>query len=550
MDAGRRVGTTSTALAHATAAAHRTSTVLNHTIPPFYACYLLRSLAQPNRTYIGSTPNPKRRLKQHNGLVKGGAFKTKRARPWTMSLLVHGFPSKLQALQFEWAWQNPHISRHLHAPPTTVAVPSIDVVDGEGGDENEGQKKKRKKRVNASTTAPSAPQFPKTALSNRGLTKVQVLMWMLTSRPWNAFDLGVVCFEPLSKAWWQRAKGLGAVIRTEAGMKKFELNEREEEKSPWGAERGDFLERVKLMEWFEGVHGERKGGGKFKSDDGSMIDSHWAKWIDRIGSASKNDCAICHQPVNVEDHLEFLMCTSDTATCTTNEPKSCSALYHLPCLAHQFTHSRKQEYSTLNRPEAEKLPLLPTKGTCPSCHSELHWSELVRGSYRRLEEVQGKREKVKRAEMRRRKKEEAAVEKGGKTKLGRGRGKKGKEMVVDEEGSASGSSERFDFESDSEEDEDALERSLAISVEADGEWDVGEGSSSGSGSVSGNEGGGEEVVVMKVKKGRGKGKVKESTKKAQVTQTKVTNVTEGLTTAPKKRGRPKKTAEIYVELSS
>ncbi|GJE93433.1 structure-specific endonuclease subunit SLX1 [Phanerochaete sordida] len=91
------------------------STLVNHCIPPFYACYLLKSVRTPGSTatYIGSTPSPPRRIRQHNGEITQGAFKTERNRPWVMQMIVHGFPSKLAALQFEWAWQHPHISRHL-----------------------------------------------------------------------------------------------------------------------------------------------------------------------------------------------------------------------------------------------------------------------------------------------------------------------------------------------------------------------------------------------------------------------------------------------------
>ena len=91
----------------------RGSSVAQHRIPRVYACYLLRSLSKPNQTYVGSTPDPVRRLRQHNGLVKNGAFYTRMARPWTMDVVVYGFPSKLAALQFEWSWQSPHLSRHL-----------------------------------------------------------------------------------------------------------------------------------------------------------------------------------------------------------------------------------------------------------------------------------------------------------------------------------------------------------------------------------------------------------------------------------------------------
>mmetsp|Transcript_31512 Transcript_31512/g.71297 ORF Transcript_31512/g.71297 Transcript_31512/m.71297 type:complete len:581 (+) Transcript_31512:123-1865(+) len=80
-----------------------------------YHCYLLRSLdpGHPLKTYIGFTTNPERRLRQHNGDLKnGGARRTKRAgRPWTFVCVVHGFQDKINALQFEWAWQNVHKSK-------------------------------------------------------------------------------------------------------------------------------------------------------------------------------------------------------------------------------------------------------------------------------------------------------------------------------------------------------------------------------------------------------------------------------------------------------
>lgn len=86
-----------------------------HVVPVRYTVYLLQLMPKPRSFYIGSTPDPARRLRQHNGELSAGAHRTLRTafQPWRIVCLVFGFPSKVAALQFEHAWQHPFHTRHI-----------------------------------------------------------------------------------------------------------------------------------------------------------------------------------------------------------------------------------------------------------------------------------------------------------------------------------------------------------------------------------------------------------------------------------------------------
>jgi len=43
--------------------------------------------------------NPRRRIRQHNGEIGSGAWRTKKKRPWEMVLCIYGFPTNVAALQ-------------------------------------------------------------------------------------------------------------------------------------------------------------------------------------------------------------------------------------------------------------------------------------------------------------------------------------------------------------------------------------------------------------------------------------------------------------------
>ncbi|GMI55862.1 hypothetical protein ScalyP_jg7400 [Parmales sp. scaly parma] len=83
----------------------------------FFHCYLLRSsnVNFQASSYIGFTTKPSRRIRQHNGELKGGAKRTRASRPWEFAVVIGGFADKKVALSFEWHFQHPKKSKSLRA---------------------------------------------------------------------------------------------------------------------------------------------------------------------------------------------------------------------------------------------------------------------------------------------------------------------------------------------------------------------------------------------------------------------------------------------------
>ena len=66
-----------------------------------WSCYIIENSGY---TYVGVSNNVEKRLRAHNGEIKGGAkYTTGKGPGWKHICLIHGFPTKIESMQFEWA---------------------------------------------------------------------------------------------------------------------------------------------------------------------------------------------------------------------------------------------------------------------------------------------------------------------------------------------------------------------------------------------------------------------------------------------------------------
>ncbi|TGO22067.1 hypothetical protein BPAE_0184g00160 [Botrytis paeoniae] len=286
---------------------------IDRPIPSFYCCYLLRSTIRHSALYVGSTPNPVRRLRQHNGLAKGGAVRTSRGnlRPWEMACIVTGFPTSIAALQFEWAWQNPHITLHI---PSSARI-------------SHATQKKRS----------GHPKRPRHSLQSL-LSNLHILLSVPSFSRW---PLEVRFFAPdLHKAWvkWSKA-ATGSLRDTLPIIPDFPPAE-----SKVNDEDGETRDRLYGIEALKVAYEDTK--------------SHLEKGERIFHSDMKESCDICDQELRHNSGL-YIICPNI----------DCNSITHMSCLSQHFLQGEKDEQSSEH--------LVPVQGMCPGCQMEIRWIDVV-----------------------------------------------------------------------------------------------------------------------------------------------------------------------------
>lgn len=287
-------------------------------MPAFYCCYLLRSKHRKSY-YIGSTPNPARRLGQHNGSSKGGAKRTslQTKRPWEMTCIVTGFPSKYAALQFEWAWQNTHATRHIDRDVRDARVQEL-------------QKKTK--------AAPSRRRKPPMSLEAR----LKNLHHLLGVRSFSRWPLHVRFFAPdIFTTWERHTAKMAPKLRASITIKLTPAELPAPVADPATGEMTVF----KIPDMIQAI--------PVAYED---CKHHVEKAKSLAEEQRPCSCGVCSSRLSLSMGL--------TLVCPV---AACQSIYHLHCLSNRFLAE-----------EDSHDDLIPIKGTCPSCHAPLEWSTLTK----------------------------------------------------------------------------------------------------------------------------------------------------------------------------
>lgn len=287
-------------------------------IPAFYCCYLLRSKNRKSY-YIGSTPNPARRLAQHNGSSKGGAKRTSMQgkRPWEMTCIVTGFPSNFAALQFEWAWQNAHATRHI---------------DKQARDARAEEMLKGKKVM-----SPSRRRRPPMSLEAR----LKNLHYLLGVGSFSRWPLHLRFFAPDVFVQWERhVAKLPTKLR-----KSISVQLTPAEIPKLAADVSVEMQTHFIPEVIRAISVAYEDCKQYVSKAKTAFDD-----------GDFHVCSVCRETTDASSSL-LLICPND----------SCGTISHLHCLSKRFLAE-----------ENDRDSLVPIEGTCPGCHRRLSWATMMK----------------------------------------------------------------------------------------------------------------------------------------------------------------------------
>lgn len=253
-------------------------------------------------------------------------MRTSRAslRPWEMACIVAGFPSNIAALQFEWAWHNAHLTRHISPEQRLVFATTKIKTSARTG-------KTRKK-----------PGRPTQSLVDR-LSNLHLLLRVPYFSRW-PLELRFFSEEVYRswQSWCERVdEPIRPGIRVLLDLPRRENNEEEITSAQPPAKR----RKIDLI---------GKGGVDGIDPTIARMQDVLEKGKFLLDDGDGQECQICSMPLDLRKDLYVV--------CPTNK---CKHLSHVKCLS---KHSLAQNSSLF----------VPESGECPSCHARLEWSELMR----------------------------------------------------------------------------------------------------------------------------------------------------------------------------